>query len=706
MKKIGFFNIFPVLLALALFFAACSSHVDGDTSDTKPQTPPASNNGNLFFAYAPDGKTEVYISVYSTTTKAVKAVVIPPKTGDSYAAVALTRYADGESNYDTATKTKGTITVSGDTLTFSGNNYTGRLSNTTLTMTQVPGTTYKPLTMSLHGTNGNIKATSDKPFGQMELYPPDVDPVNPTNPTDPTTSTNPTNPSNQPNKPADFEPGYYVTGVEVTKAPKNKIVFEGQAVKLDGLNVVISYSNGPPTTIIVTTETDARFIISPPGYGKPGEVHTLKYVAEYYDGPVKYSQSITTPEPSIPRPGLTASGFLQPWEKRSGTTLEEAYYELGTIDDDKKPSSTKIPWTPNNTTPDRGTLVEKYEGFNYVYTPPLTIKGTYITSYTPPTVPGTSVAGTASSAKNATHPADIFLAYTVVDTHPEYNLVFGAGTGTIPGAITGSTNFNYNQARSYKLPNEVHVYHLKEITVPNPTFKEQITFDDPRFFNSNAKENWYRHLAGTTIGLVYEDNTKKQQASIVTLASRTDTDINKRKIFPIKLTDFPSPSGGWGTRPQLEFTYVTSQPSTGSIKTKLDIPLYDTLLSVGFDPRSTPIELDGNKTDDEKTFLMQARPYAVYQKSNNKNDTVKKKLFDDYGFNLLWINGGSANIVTNVTRDGILNAANSVAYDKNKKLQKVNFTFNAFDGHLRTYGAPSQSVSNNTLQVGVKNYGN
>jgi len=684
MKKIRFLNIFLGILALALFFPGC---VD---DSAEPSV------GNLYYGLAGDGNY-VYISILTPANRAVKL-----QSGDPYA-VAVFKVINGASNWDGETyRSKGTVAVSsssGTSLDFNpGESYSGKGSGTlssdgkALRMNPVPGTNYN---LTLNFDRAVTSATASSPFGNTIPLPNEDDPGGTpptTNPGETPTPTDPKDPQFQP-----FVAGCYVTNVEVYKLPTAKVIYEGKPVDLTGLTFEVTYSDGTSSGLLEIGKNNVKsedyFTINPPGYGKPGAEHTLTYIKEYYNGEVKYpngTDMVKTPTPSIPYLGATVSGMFSAWKKADGS---EAYYEL------KK-------WELNGTP-----VIKKYEGWGYEGLNDI-LKGTYI-------VGSASQYGPLPTDTNIEK--NVTLAVTVKEDGNKFSLIFGAGNGEDPGKITGDNDFqpiNINgstdKKREYKLPNTVEVFKLREIYVPTDNnkspFSAPITFDDPRFFGTDSTaviKNWYSHLGNAKIGLVYENSTTRDKIiNLVEAASRNTALKDKSKILPINLITYPV--GGWGER-KLEFQYGDTQ-----IKTKLAIPLYDTLKEIGFNNTKSTIVIDGqgsddtkNKPYDEQSFLRLAQPYAIYQKSTNKNDLVKKLIFDtNYGFNFHWINGGydKNSFVTNVNRDGILNSANSNAYEKSTKLQKANVTFNAFDGYLRTYDTPSQSKSA-TVPVGVKNFG-
>jgi len=322
-------------------------------------------------------------------------------------------------------------------------------------------------------------------------------------------------------------------------------------------------------------------------------------------------------------------------------------------------------------------IVKEFEGLGYEITG-VTITGTY----TPETTTKT-------------------LFPAVESTSGTYYLRFGDTTNQAPTGI--STNKN----RQEKLSDNIPKYKLAAINISKDlVFNGQITFDDPRFFGEKAKEHWYGHLKDAVIGLVYENNTTLKSIRLAESAMSAPESI-ELEVYPKK------DNGGWGSTPELEFKFKTSPPTSTEITTKLAVPLYNTLASIGFDySGTTPIVLNGGNSDSDINFLGKAKPYAIYQMNNNKSNTVKKYLFvtdptsGTISFNLWYINGSQDTAIeTNVNPEGILTSSSSASYDKDKKLQNAKVTYNARDGNLTpSVSVPASQSKSATLKVGVTGY--
>jgi hypothetical protein len=423
---------------------------------------------------------------------------------------------------------------------------------------------------------------------------------------------------------------------------------------------VVKISNPTVTTVYEGTEVDLT---------------GMKFTITYSDGSTD-TQTLTSTYNK-------ADFSIDPIQYRAKETSHSVYYikEYNTslamtfkVSDNKEAKlENLIDWTPVGDAP----TVKKFEGLGYEITG-VTITGKYASDTTKTLFPTVDDSKGVASA----------------------SLVFGDTTKNGTGVPSA------NAKREYKLPSAIQEYTLAEINFSKDlVFNGQITFDDPRFFGDKAKEHWYGHLKDAVIGLVYENNTITQKSIRLVESAMSSSES-------IQLGTIPT---SWET-PELEFYYYTKTkptlaPESPGIKTKLAVPLYNTLASIGFDYNgTTPIVLNGKNSDKELNFLGKARPYAIYQMNTNKSNTVKKYLFSTDStsgtitFNFWYINGSQETAIeTNVNPAGILTSSNSASYDKDKRLQNARVTYNARAGNLKSTDQPSQSKSA-TLKVGVTGY--
>jgi hypothetical protein len=235
MRKIRFLNIFPVLLALVLFFPGCKN-------GSIPETPPATNTKNGFLFWGKSANKYIFLSIYQETTP-VK--LNSPKKGESwfYAVVVVTFDGEGDPNSWTVTS-KGTITVGDDDkLNFKADEGsvtppqtaigTLALADRTLHMKGVPGAIYPDILMDI---DMEITATPQKPFGlePSDFTKPDIPPS--TNPP----STDPDNPIS-PNA-EKYNAGKIATRIEIKRPPEWGLP---PSSDLEDLNIIIASATNP-----------------------------------------------------------------------------------------------------------------------------------------------------------------------------------------------------------------------------------------------------------------------------------------------------------------------------------------------------------------------------------------------------------------------------------------------------------------------------
>jgi len=310
-----------------------------------------------------------------------------------------------------------------------------------------------------------------------------------------------------------------------------------------------------------------------------------------------------------------------------------------------------------------------FEGYGFDFSG-VTIKGTYQT-------------GTPSTATAFTPYSDLYNKHAVLASDKTNVTFYFGNTSTTTSLST--------------------YYELSGIEILDAAFKEQITFDDPRFFSSSASAHWYSHLSDASIGLKYNDTAKQQKISVAKAAMGRNF-IGTSQDFKLNIT-LPT---AW-TSNVLEFTYSKGSPATSSVTTTLEIPLYDTLSKVDITSKNGKrILLDGAKPDNRITFLGQVNVSAIYQIGYNKGNTVRKPVFIGNLFSEFndWnING---TYETNVSTSGILNSGNSSAWNKNQKPQKASITLKAFQGNYtgdKTITAGTDlTIVTGTIEVGVTGY--
>ena len=370
-----------------------------------------------------------------------------------------------------------------------------------------------------------------------------------------------------------------------------------------------------------------NFIIEPPYYNTAGSTHTIKYIGEYVE------QSVAFPTFTAPK--------HNPADK---TTADRTYF-----------------YTLNNARITGDNTIKYFEGYGFDLSE-VTITVDYI--YDKYDNDGKPITPRGEEKnKNLT-------AFTATQT--------GTGTGTLN---YGNTNSSIVYAD----------YALSDIIITDAAFKEQITFDDPRFFDEEDKLNyWYSHLSDAKIGLIYQGTTKQQEIRVVEAAMKLVPDAE------LELT----PPSSWDDK-RLIFKYGNTNKQTND----LDIPLYNTLASLAVESKNgKKIVLNGALPDNETSFLNQVNVYAIYQMGNNKNNTVRKPVFvlDKFAaFNSLCINGVPE---TNVKTAGILNSSSSNSYNKNGRLQKATVTLTSYNGYEKLTATTPGQTQKGTIQVGVTGY--
>jgi len=635
MRKIRFFSILLAILALALFFPGCE---DDPPIETPPPPPPpvATNNGSVFCAKI-TSTLYLYVSIYSETSR-----LVSPKSGDSYAVALISVDSDGNLAYDGVPKSAGTITVANGMLNFTPSaNYPGQqagsgtLNGNTLTMQRVPGTPYTtPINLTIRS---DVIASSSGPFGSnnsgLTIPPNSGSPGGSTG-----GSSNKTPPA--PSEP--FVAGRYVKNVEWKTLPKITKVYEGMKVDLagTGFEVLITYDDDSTTT--VTSPSSVK--VYPPYYWKAEGEHTLRYIDEY-----------NTAEPLK---------FKAPKDNRNAEKQEDRSYF----------------YTLDSGTPDvsGAASIKYFPGFgeSELDTSGVTLTGHYTYRAT----------ATATTDTKETYPLAFAATSTYTPSPKSCTAIFTYGY---------DTNTSAYKTVSYNLLPD-NIYELDKIVVSKaPSFSQQITFDDKRFFGSDQDKHWFGHMKDAQIGLVYKNTPTTKAIRLVEAAMYGGS--NKLTINSLP-TDFFT-----GKTHQLKFNYYISNPI------ELDIPVYDTLVGITIEGSGT-IELNGTTPDNEMSFLRLVTVSAIYQKGTNRNVSVKKPIYvrndqtnpPTVVFDQWKINGSAkTNVHTDSSKGGILNAANSTSYEKNGKPIKAIIDFETKDGSNlgETYRASY------TIDVGVKGYG-
>jgi len=657
MKLIRYLGIFTALFALVSLFSGCDSSPGSEGGGNKPST---ANNGSVFYAKVTSNQY-LFISIYSEEA----GKLIAPKAGSKYAVAVVPVDSDGDLDYSGPPDSEGVIFITNDVLTFTpSENYpgqqtaTGALSGNTLAMAAVPGASFKNISLTIRS---DVAASPSSPFGKSNggiSLPPTGGGTPPGGGGTPPGGSTPA---------ATFDAGKYVTNVEwtsdSTKPKTTMTIYEGTPVILDGFSVKVSYNEDNPPYI---TSKASDFIVDPPYYFASEGEHTLKYIGEYNE---------------IPASKLT---FKAPKET----------YEIG-----------------SQTNPSNAIHFYKLKSGNVSYSGASSLK--YFPGYieSGPTQYGRdSGLDTTGFALKGTHMVYTLVnnVYTLTPESTPRTLAFTASVNSSAKKVT----LTYSKSGSGGTLSPVtidvdlvsdNIFTINSIVVSEAPFKQQITFDDPRFFpkdSATAKRHWFGHMTEAKIGLVYNEGSTLKTIKVIEAAMKTSD-----------LLTFTAPEDFKNTEDDpryLKFTYMTKETND-----KVEIPVYDTLAKIDIDPISSgTIVLDGTTYDNfDISFLSKVTVYAVYQKGSNKNASVRKPIFvkernsPTTVFNRWTINGTyKHNVNQDTANGGILNAANSNSYNKNQKLVKAQIDFFTRDGS-ETGSTEWSATKSGTISIGVKGYG-
>ena len=441
--------------------------------------------------------------------------------------------------------------------------------------------------------------------------------------------------------PAAFKPGRYITDVAFIERPTATIAYEGFPVDLTGMKVEITYNNGDRET--KTSANANEFVVDPPVYELNNGLHTIRYIAEY-----NYGYDLMSP--------WTTRDFRAPANDPSQNTFFYSILNSGneltaTVTGDK----------------------EYFEGDPSFDFSGVSVKATYANG--DKTITPTSVYKTAFTGETA--PKDSELKVTI-----------GRKYAVIP-------------------IKHKNVHSLSGISIDaEPGFSDQVLFDDPRFFSSYRENHWLSRFSGSNLKLSYKGTTVTKTTSIIKAKSDWRLDFT----YPENLTQKSTKIG------------ISYKGDDGrELRTSQTIPVYNKLLSISVEPLYGGfIVLNGEGSlpyDKQQSFLRQVKVSAVYQMGSDKNKTVKRDNILIYP-NPIIISGSTVYadvcvdeylikgyFITNVSKtdaDGILNQANSEAYDKKGKPAKAKFTFTAMEAS----GSELSITKSAILEVGVTGYTN
>ena len=666
MKLIRYLGIFTALFALVSLFSGCDSSPGSEGGGNKPST---ANNGSVFYAKVTNNQY-LFISIYSEEA----GKLIAPKAGSKYAVAVVPVDSDGDLDYSGPPDSEGVIFITNDVLTFTpSENYpgqqtaTGALSGNTLAMAAVPGASFKNISLTIRS---DVAASPSSPFGKSNggiSLPPTGGGTPPGGGGTPPGGSTPA---------ATFDAGKYVTNVEWlsdnTKPPTTGDIYEGTPVNLGNFQVKVSYNEDYPYYI---ANKAFEFIVDPPYYYASEGEHTLKYIGEYNDIP---ASKLTF---KAPKAHTAINSETRP-------ANQNIFYKLkdGSVTYSGASSLKYFPGyieaLPNTFQRDTGGL--DTTGF--------ALKGTHMIYQT---------SNTGNTLVPESTPRSLAFTAAVNPTSNKATLTYSKTESS--GSYTPVTT-SVDLVKDY-------VYTLESIVVSEAPFKQQITFDDPRFFpkdDATAKRHWFGHMTDAKIGLSYKEISTPKTIKVIEAAMKTSNPLTFTAPEDFKNTeDDPR---------YLKFTYMTKETND-----KVEIPVYDTLAKIDIDPISSgTIVLDGTTYDNfDISFLSKVTVYAVYQKGSNKNASVRKPIFvkernsPTTVFNRWTINGTyKHNVNQDTANGGILNAANSNSYNKNQKLVKAQIDFFTRDGSItETMPLPSNWPDNypapksNTISIGVKGYG-
>jgi len=612
MRKIRFLYLFPVLLALALFFLGCEDGPPPSTENPGTNPPPVTttNNGTVYHA-AVDGK-HVFLSIYSPTTKAV----IPPTTGNSYAVVVVTIDANGDSSYVpgvTASIAKGTISVDGSTLTFSSNSSKGTFNSQGITMTQaLPGTSYTGLAMKY---NKNVQATETYPFGLGDLLPNSTGGDGDGGDPGPAPGVGVTNPTSG----AEYLPGgILVTEIGIITVPDwtkrggtlatvNNVYYEGDPVasSIVGTNMQVKlyYNNGTSITI---NEADigTYFVIDPPDFKNPSGGTGAKHHLYYRYG---FTNSSTTTDDKL---SPTFDGPKTAGAATNDTPMPGTIFPIGDLSGNVTDASFALK-TPK-------TIAEWFED-DYLFNPYLEIyyNGGFRNNYWTENNP-TKKEHYPLKANDNTSKGQEFKPYTSTvwpapKIYPVKVITKNTdGSGTLSFETTnvyGDQGFT----DTITIQNLLKVSKIALSKNPGTEIKEQILFDDLRLFRDdpNAKMYWLDKLrripGGLTLDITYTGGTTtSRKIDIVTAYNNAhygDTADAHSLIAPPEYTLL--------TKAPLGIKYFNKTAA-------YEMPVYNILSNIVVKtPAGVPTMYAVNETgfpDGPTEFLGKIEVHTIYQK--------------------------------------------------------------------------------------------
>jgi len=242
------------------------------------------------------------------------------------------------------------------------------------------------------------------------------------------------------------------------------------------------------------------------------------------------------------------------------------------------------------------------------------------------------------------------------------------------------------------------VYSISGISLNSQAdFSDQVLYDDPRFYSSGAEKHWLSKFTGVSLKLSYKDTAVTKTVNIIKAQSERRLSF----VYPENLTQ---------KDPKINIIF---HGDSRDFETFQVVPVYNKLVSIYAELLKDPIVLNGSgplPADNEQSFLKQIKISAIYQMGSDKNKTVKRDNILRYptvtsGSSYVEVDTYLINalpIETNVNTGagGILNAANSKAYDEKKKLAKARVTFTT-----TSVGNITQSTTKTaTIDVGVTGY--
>jgi hypothetical protein len=239
------------------------------------------------------------------------------------------------------------------------------------------------------------------------------------------------------------------------------------------------------------------------------------------------------------------------------------------------------------------------------------------------------------------------------------------------------------------------VYPLKDIQLEgSPDFSAHILYDDPRFISGEKEKHWLSKYNNVSLKLLYTGTSATKSIKLL-------------KAIENELVECKFPENFIEKDPKITFTY--SGENKDYTVTSV-VPVYNKLVKITVESTVGDILLKGQGPlypDDEESFLRQVKIKAFYQLSSNKNNIVVRDNILVYPpmpqnayIDPTLINADP--IKTNVNRStdgGILNEANSNAYDKKKKLVKAKVTFSS-----KSVGSDEATEKSATIEVGVTGY--